>query len=293
MGILCFFVFIKTVSLLRIIKLKTFVMNYKHFFTIIAIAAMCITLFYTCKKDEKGKKGKKGDPGVTFEWEPEMVYVEPGTFTMGCTDDDCIIDRELPAHQVTLTKGYYIGKYQVTQAQWKAVMGNNPSDAQGDDLPVEMVSWYDVQTFIAKLNKLTGKKYRLPTEAEWEYAGRGGLQSDHYKYSGSNNINDVAWYGAYSGGNSGDATHAVGLKHPNELGIYDMSGNVYEWCSDWYGVYSDEAQTDPQGPTVGSNHVIRGGSFVYSAQCCRVAYRSQCPNFNAYYNLGFRVARSE
>jgi formylglycine-generating enzyme required for sulfatase activity len=212
---------------------------------------------------------------------------------MGCTDNDCIIDRELPTHQVTLTKGYYIGKYEVTQAQWKAVMDNNPSRFQGNDLPVECVSWNDIQIFITKLNKLTDKKYRLPTEAEWEYASRGGSQSANYKYSGSNNINDVAWYGAYSGGNSGDATHTVGLKRPNELGIYDMSGNVLEYCNDWYGAYSEETQIDPQGPAVGSKRVVRGGSFYFSAQYCRVAYRSQCDPNSIVINRGFRVARSE
>jgi formylglycine-generating enzyme required for sulfatase activity len=261
-------------------------MNHKHFFTIIAIAAMCITLFSTCKKDKK-----KDGSGVSFEWEPEMIFVEAGTFTMGCTNDDndCL-SNEFPVHEVTLTKDYYIGKYEVTQAQWKAVMGDNPSYFEGDDYPVEMVSWDDVQTFIAKLNQLTGKNYRLPTEAEWEYACRGGKSSANYKYAGSNNINDVAWYGAFSGGNSGNATHSVGKKQPNELGIYDMSGNVWEWCNDWYGVYSDEAQTNPQGINESSKRVIRGGCYYYSAMYCRVARRGQ---FNACdFNLGFRVALS-
>jgi formylglycine-generating enzyme required for sulfatase activity len=272
-------------------------MNHKYFFTIIAIVAMCAVLFYTCKKD------KKDESEATFEWEPEMVLVEPGTFTMGCTDDDCIIDIELPAHQVTLTKGYYIGKYVVTQAQWKAVTGKTIADqaalvgttnlyGEGDDYPVYFVNEEDIQEFLVKLNQLTGKNYRLPTEAEWEFAARGGNQSKGYKYSGSNNINDVAWYGAFAGGNSGETTHRVGLKQPNELGIYDMSGNVYECCSDWYGVYSDEDQTDPQGPTVGSNRMIRGGSFVHGAQYCRVTYRHQCDPSVTARNMGFRVARS-
>jgi formylglycine-generating enzyme required for sulfatase activity len=261
-------------------------MNHKRFFTIITIAAICIMILSTCKKDKNDK------PGTTYEWEPEMVFVEPGTFTMGCADDECI-GNELPTHQVTLTKGYYIGKYVVTQAQWKTVMGNNPSCFQGDNLPVEQVSWDDVQTFIAKLNQMTGKNYRLPTEAEWEYAGRGGSQSAHYKYSGSNNINDVAWYGAYSGGNSGESTHPVGIKQPNEFGIYDMSGNVWEYCSDWYGVYSDETQTNPQGPAVGSNRVLRGGCFARSAQHCRVAYRNQGDPSIRPINRSFRVVQSE
>ena len=255
-------------------------MNHKRFFTIIAIAAMC-TLSYTCKKD-------KDDKEKNFEWEPEMVLVEAGTFTMGCTDNECLTN-ELPAHQVTLTKSYYIGKYEVTQAQWKAVMGNNPSYFHGDDMPVEQVTWNDVQTFIAKLNEMTGKNYRLPTEAEWEFAARGGNQSKGYKYSGSDNIDDVAWYGASSGGNSGNNTHSVGIKQSNELGIYDMSGNVYEWCSDWYGVYSDETQTDPQGPAVSSKRVARGGSFAYGTMYCRVAYRHPIDSSISGRNLGFRV----
>ena len=261
-------------------------MNYNRFFTIIAVAAMCITLFSTCKKD-KDKSEK------TFEWEPEMVYVEPGTFTMGCTDGDCGTSVETPVHQVTLTKGYYIGKYPITQTQWKAVMGDNPSYHKGDDQPVEAVSWEKIQAFIEKLNKMTGKKYRLPTEAEWEFAARGGNQSKGYKYSGSDNIDDVAWYGAFAGGNSGNAPHSVGLKQPNELGIYDMSGNIWEYCSDWLGVYSDEAQTDPQGPAVGSYRVLRGGGFTNSAQQCRVAYRNHDDSAHPISrNVGLRVVRT-
>jgi len=261
-------------------------MNHKRFFTIIAMVAMCITLFSTCKKD------KKDEPETIFEWEHEMVLVEQGIFTMGCTTDGDCVSGELPTHQVTLTKSYYIGKYEITQAQWKAVMGDNPSYFQGDDLPVEGITWNEVQTFITKLNELTGKSYRLPTEAEWEFAARGGNQSKGYKYSGSNNINDVAWYGFVAGGNSGNSIHTVGIKQPNELGIYDMSGNVWECCSDWYGVYSDEAQTDPQGPAVGSKCVIRGGSYYLGAMYCRVACRSQWDSNTIALDMGFRLALS-
>ncbi|MBQ3247459.1 MAG: SUMF1/EgtB/PvdO family nonheme iron enzyme, partial [Alistipes sp.] len=172
----------------------------------------------------------------------EMVFVKGGTFTMGATAEqgsDADSD-EKPAHSVTVSN-FYIGKYEVTQAQWEAVMGKNPSRFKGDNLPVERVSWNDIQKFIEKLNAKTGKRYRLPTEAEWEYAARGGNQSKGYKYSGSNDIGSVAWYTD----NSSSPTHPVGQKQPNELGLYDMSGNVYEWCSDWHGSYSSGSQTNP------------------------------------------------
>jgi len=237
---------------------------------------------------------------------PEMVSVQGGTFTMGATAEqgsDADSD-ELPVHQVTVSS-FSIGKYQLTQKEWIAIMGNNPSYFKGDNLPVEQVSWNDIvgtsgnymelngikyyeDGFIYKLNTATGKQYRLPTEAEWEYACRGGLQSAHYKYSGSNNVGDVAWYS----GNSGNATHPVGSKQANELGIYDMSGNVWEWCSDWYGNYSSGAQTNPTGPTIGSDRVFRGGCWGFGARYCRVSFRSDSsPGFRDYY-VGFRLACS-
>lgn len=179
--------------------------------------------------------------GVSFD----MVWVEGGTFRMGATSEQGsdAWGGEKPVHSVTLS-GYYIGKTEVTQALWKAVMGSNPSEFKGDNLPVEQVSWDDCQEFIRKLNSLTGQHFRLPTEAEWEFACRGGNNSCGYKYSGSNDIDNVAWYFD----NSGHKTHPVGTKAQNELGIYDMSGNVWEWCSDWYGNYSSGAQTNPKGP---------------------------------------------
>ena len=205
--------------------------------------------------------------GVSFE----MVEVRGGTFRMGATSEqgsDAWYD-EKPVHSVTLS-GYYIGKTEVTQALWKAVMGSNPSKFIGDNLPVENVSWYDCQEFIRKLNSLTGQNFRLPTEAEWEFACRGGNNSRGYKYSGSNYIDNVAWYD----GNSGDKTHSVATKSPNELGIYDMSGNVGEWCGDWFGDYSSGAQTNPKGPYDGSNRVHRGGSWYSNARFCRSSGRS-------------------
>ena len=199
-----------------------------------------------------------------------MVYVEGGTFTMGATAEQGsdAYDEEKPTHQVTL-KGFYICKYEVTQAEWKAVMGENPSDFKGDNLPVENVSWDDCQEFIRKLNELTGKNFRLPTEAEWEYAARGGKRSNGAKYAGDNNIDNVAWYGQ----NSNNTTHPVGTKRANELGLYDMSGNVWEWCQDWFDHYSSSAQTNPTGPDAGRNRVLRGGSWCSFAGVCRLSCR--------------------
>jgi sulfatase modifying factor 1 len=210
---------------------------------------------------------------------------------MGCTDEqgsDCYGD-EKPAHSVTLGD-YYIGETEVTQAQWRAVMGKNPSSfTDCDECPVEKVSWNDVQDFISKLNSRSGgARYRLPTEAEWEYAARGGSLSKGYKYAGSNNPDDVAWYNS----NSGSKTHPVKMKKSNELGLYDMSGNVYEWCSDCYSDYSSGSQINPTGPNTGDTRVSRGGSWCLSAAYCRVSHRyDHEPDYRFDY-LGFRLASS-
>ncbi|MGN1173454.1 MAG: formylglycine-generating enzyme family protein [Muribaculaceae bacterium] len=219
--------------------------------------------------------------GVTFE----MVKVPGGTFEMGAKADkgkDAFY-WEKPAHSVTLS-GYYIGKYEVTQAQWKAIMGTNPSYFIGDNLPVENVSWNDCQEFIKKLNELTGKNFSLPTEAQWEYAARGG-KSGGTKYSGSNKLKDVAWYKD----NSRKKTQPVGKKSPNSLGIFDMSGNVCEWCQDYWGEYTYASQTNPTGPDSGSIRVIRGGSWGSGAGGCRVSNRSNCAPVGRYGDLGFRL----
>ncbi|MDD7439840.1 formylglycine-generating enzyme family protein [Prevotellamassilia timonensis] len=213
-----------------------------------------------------------------------MVYVSGGTFIMGGDDSS----DQMPTHNVTLSS-YYICKYEVTQALWQAVMDSNPSKFKGDYRPVEGVSWNDCQTFINRLNSYTGRNFRLPTEAEWEFAARGGNYSRHYKYSGSNYIGDVAWYD----GNSGDHTHPVGTKQANELGLYDMSGNVWEWCSDWYGSYSSYSQTDPIGPNSGSDRVWRGGGWYDSVWNCRSSYRNYYAPRDCSDYLGLRLVLSQ
>ena len=231
--------------------------------------------------------------GVTFK----MVDVEGGTFTMGATSEQGsdAYDYEKPAHQVTLSD-YWIGETEVTEGLWKAVMGSNPSEyKKGDSYPVEYVTWNDCQTFIKKLNELTGETFRLPTEAEWEFAARGGTQSQDYKYSGGNTVGDVAWYWdnipSQSSSNPNYGKQPVATKAANELGLYDMSGNVWEWCQDWYGSYSSAAQTNPTGPSTGSYRVSRGGSWSDYARHCRVSSRDNNTPSRRCSNLGLRLAR--
>jgi formylglycine-generating enzyme required for sulfatase activity len=219
-------------------------------------------------------------------FENQMVFVKGGTFRMGDTFGDGN-KEEKPVHQVTLSD-YYIGKYEVTQAQWVAIMGSNPSHFAGcDNCPVERVSWLDVQEFLSKVNELTGKSYRLPTEAEWEYAARGGQESRGFRYAGKNNINFVAWYT----GNSGNKTNPVGQMEPNELGIYDMSGNVWEWTFDWFGYYTDTPTPvlNPMGPDKGDFRIVRGGSWYGYIGGSRVACRGSDDPSNKRSYIGFRV----
>ena len=190
--------------------------------------------------------------GVTFK----MIYVKGGSFKMGIAPEGGSFN-EYPIHIVTLTSDYWIGETEVTQALWKAVMGSNPSIFLGDNLPVNNVSWNDCQEFIQKLNALTNNTYRLPTEAEWEYAARGGQKSRGCIYAGGNDIGNVAWYNS----NSGGMVHPIKKKRPNELGIYDMSGNVAEWCHDYYAKYLRGLQVDPTGPTFMPTRVLRGGTY--------------------------------
>ncbi|MBP5258996.1 MAG: formylglycine-generating enzyme family protein, partial [Prevotella sp.] len=231
-----------------------------------------------------------------------MIKVDGGTFLMGATSEQGsdASSNESPVHSVTLSD-YWIGETEVTQALWQAVMGSNPSYFNGSNRPVEQVSWNDCQTFVNKLNSLlsgqlpAGRKFRLPTEAEWEFAARGGNKAaSQTKYAGSDNIDDVAWYydNSYAMGSSSPnyGTHEVATKAPNALGIYDMSGNVWEWCQDWYGSYSSDSQTNPTGPSSGSFRVRRGGSWYNDAGYCWVSIRDYYNPSGSFLIIGLRVA---
>jgi formylglycine-generating enzyme required for sulfatase activity len=212
--------------------------------------------------------------------EPVMIRLSGGTFMMGSESSEAYAEEKI-VHQITLS-GFEIGKYEVTQAEWVSVMGSNPSFFKGDRLPVERVEWEDIQPYIRKLNEATGKKYRLPTEAEWEYACRAGTTGDRY-----GELNSIAWYSE----NSGGRTHEVGGKAPNGFGLYDTLGNVFEWCADWYADYSAEPVTNPKGPYSGIHHVLRGGSWLFEAVVERASFRNLHVPSHAHDLLGFRLAR--
>lgn len=205
----------------------------------------------------------------------EMVWVEGGSFTMGSNGADDVshsYESSRPEHRVTLS-GYFIATYEVTQAVWKAVMGDNPSKFSGNDsLPVEQVSWADAQRFVTLLSQQTGRRFRLPTEAEWEYAARGGRHSRGHAYAGCARaqLEHYAWFCV----NSHGRTYPVGRRQPNELGLYDMSGNVAEWCADWMDAYGPEDQTDPRGPQQGDSRIVRGGHYYSTSPTCAVFDRS-------------------
>lgn len=225
----------------------------------------------------------------------EMIEVEGGSFYMGGQNESTGMTNfdieayqiESPVHKVSLNK-FAICKYEVTQLQWKAAMKDNPSTFQDDKLPVETITWDQVQEFISILNTASGLNYRLPTEAEWEFAAKGGNKSQGFKYSGFAVIGACAWY--YS--NSESTTHEVGTKNPNELGIYDMTGNVREWCNDWFDYYTSSNKNNPQGPVYGSTKINRGGSWTTPSVNCRNSYRNTNSVYEASYDLGFRLALS-
>ncbi len=268
---------------------------------IVAIILTCIVMLIAWASKENLKFSKNSPTQEQALSKPEMVFVEGGTFMMGSNDGT---GYEKPIHEVTLPS-FWIGKYQVTQKEWVDVMGNNPSHWKSDLLPVENVSWFEAVEYCNKRSIREGlapcysgsgndivcnwnsNGYRLPTEAEWEFAARGGVKNWGYKYSGSNDVNAVAWYD----GNSRGQTHEVGAKSPNELSIYDMSGNIWEWCWDIYGAYPSSHQTNPRGADSGSSRVFRGGSWSSYAGYCTVSYQSFNLATDSSNNLGFRVCR--
>jgi formylglycine-generating enzyme required for sulfatase activity len=222
----------------------------------------------------------------------EFVLIPAGSFPMGAEKNfEGALEHEKPQHRVSISKPFYLGKYEVTQAQWTAVMNSNPSTFEGQSNPVVNVSWDEAQEFVKRLNQKEGtSRYRLPTEAEWEYAARAGTSSIWFFGDDAGALSSYAWFD----GNSGETTHPVGQKQPNPWGLYDMHGNVWEWVQDWYGerYYSSSMSTDPKGPSTGSSRVRRGGSWGRSAKYCRSAYRSSySPDFHSD-GVGFRLVLS-
>ncbi|MBD5396834.1 formylglycine-generating enzyme family protein [bacterium] len=272
------------------------------------LTGLCLLagLFTGCEKPNENSE--EGDDTATKDYTEtvfginmEMVYVEGGTFEMGTTVEqgDDVWDSE-PVRTIKLDS-FYIGKYEVTQAQWKTVMGTNVKEqrdkvnpeygiyGEGDNYSMYYINWEEAQEFCKKLSEATGKKYVLPTEAQWEYAARGGNKSQHYKYAGSDNIDDVAWYGE---DDDNGTVHPIGGKNTNELGIYDMSGNVWEWCLDWYADYDENDTDNPQGPANGTYRIQRGGSWIDRAENCRVSSRLDNSPDDRSYIAGFRVVCS-
>jgi formylglycine-generating enzyme required for sulfatase activity len=263
-------------------KMKTWIYL---MFILAAVTVLMIVMFVFKINEASFRNYTETAAGLDIE----MIFVRGGTSYMGCNQnsiDDCY-GEELPYHEVEVNN-FYIGKFEITQKQWYNIMGSNPStikDCSG--CPVVNVSWYDAQLFISKLNLKSGKNYRLPTEAEWEYAARGGRFSNDYIFAGNGSINDVAWYKE----NSANRPQPVGQKVQNELGLYDMSGNVYEWCSDWFGNYGSNTLLNPQGPTTGNEKVLRGGSWYDVPRDCRVYYRFKYNPDHRGFNIGFRLVR--
>ena len=237
------------------------------------------------RERERAKSGRTKTITLPGGATMEMIYCAPGSFMMGSPEDEKYRDGDEIRHQVTLTKGFWLGKYPVTQAQWRRVMGANPSHFAGENNPVESVSWNDCKKFIKKINSAKGLDARFPTEAEWEYACRAGTEG---AYSGTGDLDDMGWYYV----NSDDETHPVGEKEPNAWGFHDMHGNVNEWCGDWYGSYPHGVVTDPKDPSSGGNRVLRGGSWIHYASYCRSANRRS--SFPARGNdyFGFRLCCS-
>jgi formylglycine-generating enzyme required for sulfatase activity len=262
------------------------------FFSVVFVLFHLLSLFHSAKAQAIKE--------ITNSIGMKLVLISKGTFMMGSPESEKGRDDVETQHEVTISKDYYLGVYEVTQAQYEKVIGKNPSQFQGGrvgnenaDLPVEQVSWDDAVEFCKKLSELpeekkAGRVYRLPTEAQWEYACRAGSKSAYSFGESSKSLGDYAWFDK----NSNGRTHPVGEKKANAWGLYDMHGNVWEWCSDWYGEYPNGALSDPTGPKEGSFRVFRGGSWRYVAADCRSAVRYRNgPSFR-YYSIGFRVALS-
>jgi len=278
----------------------------KKIFAFLLALCACAALFSQQTVTDTSTPSTQTRQTANVTYPANMVLVEGGTFQMGSTNGD---SDERPVHTLTV-KTFYMGKYEVTQKEWKEVMGNNPSEFKGDNLPVERVSWYDAIEYCNKRSQREGLTpvyrgsknkiicdwsadgYRLPTEAEWEFAAKGGIKGYlTTEYSGSKNVGTVAWYDI----NSGSKTHPVGTKEPNALGLYDMSGNVWEWCWDLYGNYQSGNQTDPRGASSGANHVVRGGSWDSTARSVRSAsrnYNDPSDRRNGFGGIGFRLVRN-
>ena len=232
---------------------------------------------------------KRAQNEIINELLQHMKFIVGGSITIGATPGQIreVADSAIPPHMVVVAN-YYIGQYEVTQEEWESVMHSNPSNHKNPKFPVENVSYNDCIDFIRKLNAITNKTFRLPTEAEWEYAAREGSSDCTYRFAGSDHINDVAW----NKENSNGMTHKVGTKTPNALNIYDMSGNVWEWCSDWYSPYNDKKQINPTGPSIGNSRIIRGGGWGYGEWHCQVSYRQGLNPASFNDGLGFRLAMS-
>ena len=285
-------------------------MRFKIFISIIlTIVLSCMTL--SCERDPQFVKGEYMYENhnlnylseFLIRWENDdlsedikntvwvivnsMCFVEGGTFTMGA--DNASFPDEKPTHKVSLSD-FYLSKVTITQKQWATIMGENPlwseEYGKGDDYPANFISYKQAQQFISLLNKYSGLEFRMPTEAEWEYAACGGKHSHEYLFCGSNNANEVAWHN----GNSNGRMHVIETLSPNELGLYNMSGNVWEWCSDWYGSYTSNTENNPTGPSTGTKRVVRGGSFTYEAKYCRCKTRNCLPEANQSVAVGLRLA---
>ena len=270
-------------------------------FRLIAICVLCVVVFALCGCQSLYNAGHADTILLPGDVPLEMVWIPAGTFMMGCSpgEQDSNLHED-PQHQVTLTQGFWMGKYELTKGQWTAVMGTTPWSGQTHVLndpesPAVYVSWNDAQAFITALNGLTGKTFRLPTEAEREYAARAGTTTRFYWGDDPSYTvgNDYAWWRYNSRDVDEQYAHVVGLKLPNAWDLYDMSGNVWEWCNNWYGEYSSGSVTNPAGPGSGSDRVYRGGSWYDYGFRCRSAERcSDCYPSSADDSFGFRLARS-